>query len=65
MVDKGYRLTRFVDDWVVLCNTRNEAVKALNDARQILSKIGLTLHPCLLQNKSTEVCEEFVQNLTA
>jgi RNA-directed DNA polymerase len=45
MVDKGYRLTRFADDWVVLCKTRNEAVKALNDARQILSKIGLTLHP--------------------
>ena len=41
-LDKGYRLTRFADDWVVLCKTRNEAVKALNDARQILSKIGLT-----------------------
>ncbi|MFB7142118.1 group II intron reverse transcriptase/maturase [Gottfriedia sp. NPDC056225] len=45
MVDKGYRLTRFADDWVVLCKTRNDAVKALNDARKILSKIGLTLHP--------------------
>ncbi|MFC3783377.1 reverse transcriptase domain-containing protein, partial [Bacillus chungangensis] len=45
MEDKGYRLTRFADDWVVLCKTRNEAEKALKDARHILSKIGLTLHP--------------------
>jgi group II intron reverse transcriptase/maturase len=45
MVEKGYRLTRFADDWVVLCKTRNEAERALNDARRILSQIGLTLHP--------------------
>lgn len=45
MVEKGYRLTRFADDWVVLCKTRYEAERALNDARLILSQIGLTLHP--------------------
>jgi RNA-directed DNA polymerase len=41
---RGYRLTRFADDWVVLCTTRIEAEKALADARSILETLGLTLH---------------------
>ncbi len=45
MTDKGYRLTRFADDWVVLCKTQAEAAKALRDARTILESLGLTLHP--------------------
>lgn len=45
MTGKGYRLTRFADDWVVLCKTQAEAAKALRDARTILESLGLTLHP--------------------
>ena len=45
MVEKGYRLTRFADDWVVLCRTRREATQALRDAKEILESLGLTLHP--------------------
>jgi len=45
MEEKGYRLTRFADDWVVLCKTRLEAERALRDAKEILESLGLTLHP--------------------
>ncbi len=45
MASKGYRLTRFADDWVVLCKTQVEAARALRDARAILESLGLTLHP--------------------
>ncbi len=45
MTNRGYRLTRFADDWVVLCKTQAEAARALRDARMILESLGLTLHP--------------------
>ncbi|MFA5385668.1 MAG: group II intron reverse transcriptase/maturase [Eubacteriales bacterium] len=45
MTKKGYRLTRFADDWVILCKTQVEAAKALRDAKIILESLGLTLHP--------------------
>lgn len=44
MTARGYRLTRFADDWVVLCKTQTEAARALRDARTILESLGLTLH---------------------
>jgi group II intron reverse transcriptase/maturase len=45
MEEKGYNITRFADDWVVLCRTRYEAQRALQDAKTILDALGLTLHP--------------------
>lgn len=45
MERKGYRLTRFADDWIVLCKTRAEAERALRDAKTILESLGLNLHP--------------------
>ncbi|WP_248927525.1 group II intron reverse transcriptase/maturase [Paenibacillus hamazuiensis] len=45
MTGKGYRLTRFADDWVVLCKTQAEAARAIRDAKTILESLGLTLHP--------------------
>ena len=41
---RGYRLTRFADDWVVTCRTRSEAKAALRVAAQILEKLGVELH---------------------
>ncbi len=41
---RGYRLTRFADDWVVTCRTRAEARSALLAASQILEKLGVQLH---------------------
>lgn len=41
---KGYRLTRWADDWVVTCKTRAEAKQALAQAAKILEKLGVTLN---------------------
>ena len=41
---KGYRLTRWADDWVVTCQTRSEARSALAAAEKILGKLGVVLH---------------------
>jgi group II intron reverse transcriptase/maturase len=41
---RGYRLTRYADDWVVTCTTRSEAERALATARRILKALGVTLH---------------------
>lgn len=41
---KGYKLTRYADDWVVTCKSRSEAQAALAAARQILEKLGVILH---------------------
>jgi group II intron reverse transcriptase/maturase len=41
---KGYRLTRWADDWVVTCRTRVEAVQVLATATKILQKLGVTLN---------------------
>jgi RNA-directed DNA polymerase len=41
----GKDITRFADDWVVLCKTITEARKVLEDAKVILGSMGLILHP--------------------
>jgi len=41
---KGYRVTRYADDWVVTCKSRQEAQTVLAAARSILEKLGVTLH---------------------
>jgi len=41
---KGYRVTRYADDWVVTCKSRQEARAALVAAERILERLGVTLH---------------------
>jgi RNA-directed DNA polymerase len=41
---KGYRLTRWADDWVVTCRTCSEAKHALDVATKILEKLGVRLN---------------------
>jgi group II intron reverse transcriptase/maturase len=41
---KGYRITRWADDWVITCRTRAEAKAALKTAGKILGKLGVVLH---------------------
>lgn len=45
MTRKGFRLTRFADDWLIVCQNREEAEEALKTAKEELEKLGLTLHP--------------------
>ena len=41
---RGYRLTRYADDWVVTCRTRKEAYQALEQAKKILMELGVILN---------------------
>lgn len=41
---KGYRLTRFADDWLVTCRSRAQAHAALKFATKVLDKLGVELH---------------------
>src|SRR5881296_518649 len=40
---KGYRLTRYADDWVVACRSAAEARAALDTATRILKELGVAL----------------------
>jgi RNA-directed DNA polymerase len=42
---KGYRLTRYADDWVVTCQTTAEAQAATTAALRILEQLGVQMHP--------------------
>ena len=45
MTAAGFELTRWADDWVVVCRTRQEAERALTKARAVLEdQLGLQLH---------------------
>lgn len=44
MRHRGYRLTRYADDWVVTCRTRKEAERVLTEATQILATLGVVLN---------------------
>ena len=42
----GFRLTRWADDFVVLCQKREEAQRALAIAERLLrEELGVVLHP--------------------
>ena len=40
---RGYRVTRYADDWVAVCASRREAEEVLAAARGVLDKLGVTL----------------------
>jgi RNA-directed DNA polymerase len=42
---KGFRLTRYADDWVVSCQTAVEARAATAAALRILEQLGVQMHP--------------------
>jgi RNA-directed DNA polymerase len=41
---RGFRVTRYADDWVVTCKSRQEAKAALVAAERMLEQLGVTLH---------------------
>src|SRR4030067_34599 len=44
MGHRGYRLTRYADDWVVTCRTRTDAERVLAEATKILATLGVVLN---------------------
>jgi len=45
MVQKGYQMVRYADDFVILCESQEQAQAALETIRQWTEAAGLTLHP--------------------
>ncbi len=45
MANAGYEMTRYADDLVIQCQTREEAEAALEQVRVWTAERGLTLHP--------------------
>jgi RNA-directed DNA polymerase len=45
LAERGYRMVRHADDFVILCRSREEADAALEEVRAWVSENGLTLHP--------------------
>jgi RNA-directed DNA polymerase len=45
MTSKGYRMVRYADDFVTLCDTEEEANKALTEVKWWMAENGLALHP--------------------
>lgn len=45
MAQQGFRMVRYADDFVVLCESREAALAALASVRQWVAENGLTLHP--------------------
>ena len=41
---RGYQLTRYADDWVVTCRTRQEASRVLRFAEKVLTTLGVALN---------------------
>jgi RNA-directed DNA polymerase len=44
MRTRGYQLTRYADDWVITCRTREDAQRALAEATAVLTALGVTLN---------------------
>lgn len=42
---KGYKLVRFADDMVILCDSQREAFRAMREAEEILDRLGLNFKP--------------------
>ena len=45
LTKEGYRLVRYADDFVVLCDSREEGERVLGLLTEVLKELGLTLHP--------------------
>lgn len=45
MLNKGYQMTRYADDFVVMCETQAKAEEALKLIKEWTESVGLTLHP--------------------
>lgn len=45
MSERGYRMVRYADDFVVLCQDQDQAQRALHEIRNWMEENGLNLHP--------------------
>jgi group II intron reverse transcriptase/maturase len=60
MVAAGYGLVRYADDFVIFAKSESEAREALSLAREVLSELGLSLHPEKTRIVSVDAGFEFL-----
>ena len=45
MAGEGWEMIRYADDFIILCQSQEQAQRALQEVRQWVEQAGLTLHP--------------------
>jgi RNA-directed DNA polymerase len=45
MAQEGYEMVRYADDFVILCRSKAEAQRALEQVQQWTARVGLSVHP--------------------
>lgn len=55
MSNSGYIVIRYVDDFLILCKSKKDSLKAIAVAKDELSKIGLTIHDPEIKNSKTQI----------
>lgn len=59
----GYAMTRYADDMVILCRSREQAQQALETVREWMTSMSLTLHPDktrIIDMYPTDACFDFL-----
>ncbi len=59
MARRGRQMTRYADDFILLCHSETEAQEALAEVRQWVEAAGLTLHPEKTRIVNTAAGESF------
>ena len=54
--NKNYNLVRYADDFVILCRSEKDSKKAYQEAKEILEKLNLKIHP-LEENEKTKIID--------
>ncbi len=63
LIEKGYKLVRYADDFVILCKTKEECENAYRDCCEILKELKLNIHS-LQEGKKTKILKIDEDSLT-
>lgn len=64
-IKKKYSLVRYADDFIILCNSKEEASKAYNDASSFLkNELSLKIHDINANNDKTKIIDPIKEELT-
>lgn len=52
LIDSGYKLVRYADDFVIMCKTNNDCQEAYLKSEQLLTSLNLEIHPLDINGKT-------------
>lgn len=55
MLDRGFNLVRYADDFVVMCESKERAMQAHDSAKTILETLGLEIHALDAPNSKSKI----------